>query len=152
MNNASILVRLFLSCFTLFSVSLATTSVSAYTLFSGLGVQEYQPQLPCSGRVDAVAVNPNNFRHVLVATESGGLFKGPNNSVTWYQVDTPPAMNLRAVHFVPNGSTTWILVTATAAFENRTTTGPAGTVTGSNGGIWISRNGGHSLTPNITVQ
>lgn len=133
---------IFWLCFAVASMCFEVNPVAAGVLLFELQVEEHQPEIPYSGRVNAVAVNPNNRNHALAATESGGLFESRNGGISWHHVDTLPAMNLRDVLYLTYKSTEWILVTAEADFRNRVATGSVARVTTSNGGIWISRDGG----------
>jgi len=89
------------------------------------------PKVPAGGRAVAIAVSQVDARRLVVATESGGLFRTFDGAVSFQHLDAFPT--LFAVDVVasldPN------IVIATARDDFATTPG---------GGIWRSQDGGAS--------
>ncbi len=63
---------------------------------------EFQPRIPFSGRINAIARHPANPHIVLVSTPTGGLFRSINGGSTWVSVATMPAPYARDVIFHPD--------------------------------------------------
>src|SRR2546427_6239810 len=49
-------------------------------------VAQMQPNIPNGGRAVAVSVHPTNVSHIIVASETGGLFKSTDGGASWTQV------------------------------------------------------------------
>jgi hypothetical protein len=106
-----------------------------------LSVSEFQPRIEWSGRVNAIAIHPTRPAEVFVTTESGGLFKSFNGGFFWEHVDSLPAFFTRDVAYAP-GNPDVLIVTA---FRDYAVVRQGGAVLpASNGGIWVSRDGGRS--------
>ncbi len=148
---------------------------------------EFQPNIPWSGRVDAIARHPSRPKRILVATPVGGVFVSRDGGDTWRHIETlpPHQMSDLAVHpknpdlliatarrdfavvWVPKVERPHIdsidplpdgtvrldgpLVTAVPVAPS-TLTVESFPVRSSNGGIWVSRDGGTSWQrPNSAV-
>lgn len=92
----------------------------------------FQPNVPQGGRATAIAVNPVDERRVLVASETGGLFRSTDRGRSWGQVRGLPAHLLQDVEYAP-GNPDVVIATAGPDFRE-----PNG------GGIWRSTDGGLS--------
>ena len=83
-------------------LNVAFFTVSAAAPFGGrFEVSEFQPNIPNGGRADTIAVHPTNDNTILVASESGGLFRSTDRGHTWLHVDSLPVIWTRAVAFLP---------------------------------------------------
>ena len=82
----------------------------------------FQPDVLPGGRAVAVTINPANWRHVIVATDSGGLFVSFDNGSTWSVKDAAvggPAIHyLRDVTFAPQSPPGQQVVIATGKDSN----------------------------------
>jgi len=90
------------------------------------------PRVPEGGRAVSIAVNQSNQKNLIVATESGGLFRTFDGGISFQHLDAFPTYAPVDVAFAslnPN------VVVATARDDFRTTSG---------GGIWRSADGGAS--------
>ena len=95
-------------------------------------LKEFQPNIPNGGRANAIAVNPTNSNVMLVASETGGLFRTADGGITWTHVDSFLPYGMGAVTYLtadPN------IVIATAG---------EGFLTANAGGIWRSTDAGAS--------
>ena len=79
-------------------------------------------------------MNPANNNVLLVASESGGLFRSSDRGTTWHHVDSLPEFSTAAVAFVPANPN---IIIASTAEDFRVSNG---------GGIWRSTDGGSSWT------
>jgi photosystem II stability/assembly factor-like uncharacterized protein len=95
---------------------------------------EMQPNIPNGGRANGIAVNPSNPNVMLVASESGGLFRSVNGGGNWLHVDSLPEYRTNAVMFLPANPLTAI-ATVDPAFR-----------AANGGGIWRSTDSGISWT------
>jgi hypothetical protein len=91
---------------------------------------EHQPIIDQGGRANSIAVNPQNSDEMLVASDSGGLFKSTDGGRHWKHVDSLPVIFTQAVAYVP-ASPNVILVSAKTDFK-----------TNNGGGVWRSSDGG----------
>ncbi|HKR65702.1 MAG TPA: hypothetical protein VJZ00_18370 [Thermoanaerobaculia bacterium] len=96
----------------------------------GWRLNEFQPDIPNGGRVDTIAVDPTKDTRILVASESGGLFRSSDGGATWHHVDSLKVFNTNAVAYVPSNPK---IIIVTASEDFRTSNG---------GGIWRSIDGG----------
>lgn len=90
------------------------------------------PRVPEGGRAVAIAVNQSNQKNLIVATESGGLFRTFDGGASFQHLDAFPTyapVDVAIASANPN------VVMATARDDFRTTSG---------GGIWRSTDGGAS--------
>jgi len=93
-------------------------------------VREFQPNVPEGGRAFAIAVRPDNDKHLIVASETGGLFRSTNGGVEW---DHLPFFPSHFVHDVSYASLAPQIVIATTRSRFLTV---------NDGGIWRSTDGG----------
>jgi photosystem II stability/assembly factor-like uncharacterized protein len=107
----------------------------------GIILEEVRAELPWSGRVNTVAVNPTDRNNVLAATETGGLFASVDGGNSWTHVDAIATMRLVDVAFWP-ADTNVVVATAVADRQNLVVSGPERRIVTSRGGIWISRDRG----------
>jgi photosystem II stability/assembly factor-like uncharacterized protein len=91
-----------------------------------------QPSLPNGGRAAAIAVHPGNENIILVASESGGLFRSTNHGANWTYVSGSSTFGFNDVTYLPYNAN---VVLATAYSDTRVVSG---------GGIWRSTDGGSS--------
>lgn len=132
-NLPARLNRLGVTCLLGLLVSAALTEIAhAQLAFARWTVSEFQPDIPNGGRGNTIAVNPANNNIILVASESGGLFRSTDRGLTWTHVASLPEYSMGGVAFVPADPT---VVIATTNEDFRTNNG---------GGIWRSTNGGLS--------
>jgi hypothetical protein len=102
-------------------------------------VTQKQPNIPNGGRAVAIAVDPTDANSIVVASESGGLFKSTNRGLNWTQVSGSITFWFTDVTYVPANHN---VIIATANADTRVVSG---------GGIWRSTNGGNTWTrPSIT--
>ncbi len=90
----------------------------------------FQPNIPNGGRANTITVHPSDSRVMIVASESGGLFRTGDEGITWAHIDSLTPYAMGAVAYVltdPN------IVIATAS---------EGFLTQNAGGIWRSTDGG----------
>ncbi len=91
-----------------------------------------QPNIPNGGRAVAVAVSPFDDNLMVVASETGGLFRTSNKGLNWSHVSGTSTFRYRDVLFVPADP---IIVIAAANVDSRNISG---------GGIYRSTNGGRN--------
>jgi photosystem II stability/assembly factor-like uncharacterized protein len=103
---------------------------AAQRFFMGWTISEFHPDIKNGGRVNTIAVDPANNNVILVASESGGLFRSTNRGVTWHHVDELPEFSTNAVAFVPTNPNI-VIVTASEDFK-----------VSNGGGIWRSTDNG----------
>jgi len=84
--------------------------------------EEHQLPIKEGGRMNSIAVNPANGNEMLVASETGGLFKSVDAGFHWTHIDKLPVIFTQSVAYLPSGA---VLVSAKADF--RRTNG---------GGVW----------------
>ncbi len=100
-------------------------------LLSGCAdVNPKQPNIAEGGRAVSVSVKPGDSTNIIVASESGGLFRTTNRGTDWAQVSGATSFSYADVLYAPNQSGT---IVAAAQGDMRTTSG---------GGIWRSTDGG----------
>ncbi|MGH9930389.1 MAG: hypothetical protein ACREA9_14350 [Pyrinomonadaceae bacterium] len=54
-----------------------------------------------TGRINAIAINPDNRLEILVTSESGGLFKSTTGGTRWRHIDELPLHETRDVAYLP---------------------------------------------------
>jgi hypothetical protein len=113
---------------------LLVSAPPAAAQFAGWRFSEFQPNIPNGGRANTIAVHPSNSDIMLVAAETGGLFRTTNRGANWTHIDRMPEFQLNSVAYLPADPNIVIL---TAAEDFRVANG---------GGIWRSRNGGLAWT------
>ncbi|HTR29156.1 MAG TPA: sialidase family protein [Puia sp.] len=91
-----------------------------------------QPNIANGGRAVAVVRHPTSDAELLVASETGGMFKTTNGGSDWTQISGSSAFTFSDVKYDPSNPSTII---ATAYPDSRTVNG---------GGIWRSTSGGSS--------
>ena len=96
-------------------------------------VRSFQPKIQQGGRVEALAVDPGNNDKVMLASQTGGLFKSTNGGVNWTWINTP-LFRFSDVQYAPWNSN---LVVASALRDWSWN---------SKGGVWVSTNGGSAFT------
>jgi photosystem II stability/assembly factor-like uncharacterized protein len=104
--------------------------VVAVLIYSGCAaVLPFQPNLQVGGRAVSIAVRPGDARRLLVASETGGLFRTGDGGATWEHVDSLPSYVVTDAAYAP-GSPDVVIATTQADFKN------------GNGCIWRSTDGG----------
>jgi hypothetical protein len=88
------------------------------------------PKTPFGGRAVAIAVDPGGPSRMIVASETGGLFRSADSGATWSQVSGRSSFWFGDVKILPWNAS---VVIGAAASDTRTVTG---------GGIWRSADGG----------
>ena len=100
----------------------------------------YPPAIPHGGRAVAVAVSPTADSQIIVASESGGLFRTQDGGNKWVQVTRDATFWFTDVRYHPSIAG---LVIATGQADFRTV---------SNGGMWRSTDGGTTwIRPPVTA-
>ena len=112
---------------------LLTISAPALAQF-GWVVAEAQPNVPHGGRASTITVNPTDSQLMLVASESGGVFRSTNGGSNWSHLDSLPQYRMMAVRFLP-GSPDVALATVETDWHSA-----------HQGGIWRSGDRGLSWT------
>lgn len=97
-------------------------------------VSEFQPNIREGGRANAFAVLPSDNNSIMVASDTGGLFRSVNRGRTWRHVDSLPSFRTQSVAFVPSEPGT-VVVTTSDDYK-----------TSSGGGMWRSENMGLTWT------
>jgi peptidoglycan hydrolase-like protein with peptidoglycan-binding domain len=95
-------------------------------------VEQFQPPIKPGGRANTIAVHPNDSL-ILVASESGGLFRSNDGGKTWHHVEDLPLFYTNAVAFAKDPK--FVIVTASEDFS-----------AANHGGIWRSEDGGGTWT------
>lgn len=104
-------------------------------------VSEFQPTIPTrfGGRTISISINAANPNQVIVATESGGLFRSNDDGANWSHVSSFPLHRMSDVKWAANNPS---LIVATA-WQSGDSTNP--------GGVWRSTDAGatwqRSTTP-----
>ncbi|MBK8250127.1 MAG: hypothetical protein IPK85_22460 [Gemmatimonadetes bacterium] len=111
----------------------------AFALFTTLAcarsdVVSRQPNLAAGGRAVAIAVKPDDDQRLVVASETGGLFRSFDAGASWLQVPGFPSHFLHDVTFAALGPE---ILIATTRSRFRAV---------NDGGIWRSTDGGASWT------
>lgn len=118
----------------LFGAHLCSSAACAQSVLIEWTVSEFQPDLPTGGRANTITVNPTNNDQLIVASESGGLFRSTDRGVNWKHIDALPEFTTFAVAYVPADPS---VVIATVGEDTRVANG---------GGIWRSTDGGLTWT------
>ncbi len=105
-------------------------------------IKEFQPDIPNGGRANTIAVKPVNPATeltetdvVIVASESGGLFKSIDGGKTWKHVDGLAPYFTNSVAFLP-GDPKVVIATTSEDFSKS-----------NQGGIWRSGDEGATWAP-----
>ena len=93
-----------------------------------------QPNLPAGGRAIAIAVKPDDAKRLVVASETGGLFRSFDAGASWHHVPGFPSHFAHDVTFAALGPQ---ILIATTRSRFRAV---------NDGGIWRSTDGGASWT------
>jgi photosystem II stability/assembly factor-like uncharacterized protein len=93
-------------------------------------LSENQLDIKEGGRVNSIAVNPDDSNKMFVASETGGLFKSTDGGLHWQHVDKLGVIFTQSVAYLPSDSSV-VFVSAKADFK-----------TGNGGGVWRSKDGG----------
>ncbi|MEZ5332184.1 MAG: hypothetical protein R2991_09075 [Thermoanaerobaculia bacterium] len=101
---------------------------------SGCGVKIVPPKIAQGGRAIAISVARDDFRTILVASETGGLFRSVNAGKNW---TTVPGLKSWQVTDVEVSPTDPRIVLATTRDDFKTVDG---------GGLWRSTDGGTTWT------
>lgn len=114
----------FLTYFILFVIIVA---------FGACTVTEFQPAIPYGGRAVMISVKPTNDNEIMVASETGGLFRSTDAGVKWKHILTP-TIGYNDIKYL-----TWNpdVIIATAYEDSRVVSG---------GGIWRSGDSGQTWT------
>lgn len=89
-----------------------------------------KPDIPYAGRAVSVAVNPDDDDNIIVASETGGLFRSTNKGENWVQVSRSTTFKYTDLTYLRFAKD---VIIATARNDSRTIGG---------GGIWRSTNAG----------
>lgn len=107
-------------------------------------VTHFNAGIPNSGPLNTVAVDPQDEQRVVVASETGGIFRSSNGGSSWLRDDGFPGYRAQAVAYLQAGSR--VLGTPTFACPCvLATTGPAWEASGG-GGAYISYGPSNSWT------
>jgi|GEM_PF-903358 len=97
-------------------------------------LSQLELDIPTAGRANTIAVNKADENVILVASESGGLFRSTNGGSVWSHVDSLPEYKTVSVVFLPNNPA---IAIATVETDYRVANG---------GGIWRSTDRGVTWT------
>lgn len=105
------------------------------TLFYGCSdLNKSTTKIPFGGRAVAVTVHPTDASLMIVASETGGLFKTTNTGSNWTQISKNATFGFTDVLIYPLDPN---VIIATAGSDYKTATG---------GGVWRSVDGGNTWT------
>ncbi len=90
----------------------------------------FQPNIPYGGRATAISASPLDEKNIIVASETGGLFRSFNKGEKWWHVNTSNYLYTDVEHIFGTN-----VVLATSIRDSRTN---------SNGGIWRSTDKGET--------
>ena len=112
----------------------AAAVVVGVQLLSGCGpVISFHPNVKYGGRAVSIAVNPSDAQRMVVASETGGVFRTTNGGTSWAHLAGLSSYLVTDVEYAPdNGS----IVVATTSTDWKIA---------NNGGIWRSTDGGGSF-------
>lgn len=110
----------------------ATRPLAAEKLISHWELKENQLDIKEGGRVNTIAVNPSNSQEIIVASETGGLFKSTDGGLRWRHLDKLPVILTQSVAYHPR-RTHIVYATAKADFKKK-----------NGGGVWRSLDGGET--------
>lgn len=95
---------------------------------------QMQPNIANGGRAVAVAVHVTDGNRIVVASETGGLFRSTNRGATWTHASAATTFGFTDALYVPSNPS---VIVASAGADMRTVSG---------GGIWRSTDGGGTWT------
>src|SRR3954470_14683933 len=86
------------------AVDVAVRAPAAQAAPPASSVAEFQPTVPTKygGRSISATINAANTDQVIVATESGGLFRSNDGGASWNHVDSFPLHRMSDVKWSPN--------------------------------------------------
>ncbi len=98
----------FLSCLAV-SIGLSQEPATLTATLAGMKLRSVGPAL-MSGRIESIAVNPENAGHYFLGVASGGVWKTVNNGATWTPVfDKQGSFSIGYVALDPrNSNTVWV--------------------------------------------
>ncbi len=67
-------------------------------------VGHYIPNIPESGPISTIAVDPRDRRDILVASETGGMFRSSNSGTSWVHEDGLPSPQVEDITYLQDGS------------------------------------------------
>ena len=100
-----------------------------------LRISAFQPDVQAGGRANTIAVHPTKDGTILIASESGGLFKSTDGGGTWHHIDSLGPYFTNSVTFLPKHPNVAIVTTS----EDFSAT--------NQGGIWRSEDEGDTWKP-----
>lgn len=115
-------------------LTLLTLAPAAEAFLVTWQLTEFQPNVPNGGRANTIAVHPTDSRVMIVASETGGLFRTSDEGITWTHIDSLGPFAMGAVAYVP-ANPNIVIATANEGF-----------LTQNAGGIWRSTDGGSTWT------
>lgn len=115
-----------------FDQSQVLFTCSGPATLSGWRLTEVQPDIAYGGRANTIAVHPTNDKIILVASESGGMFRSIDRGRTWHHIDRLPDYLMGSVAFL-SANPNIVVATTTDAFTSS-----------DGGGIWRSTDAGEN--------
>jgi photosystem II stability/assembly factor-like uncharacterized protein len=115
------------------SVTVSADDASSAVGFHKWSIEELQPPIKPGGRANTIAVHPKDNNLILVASESGGLFRSENGGDTWTHVDSLHVLYTNAVAFAKDPKVALLTASEDSSVSNH-------------GGIWRSEDGGKTWT------
>ncbi len=98
-------------------------------------ISEFQPKIGAGGRANTIAMDPHDNNTVLVASESGGLFKTTDDGKTWHHIDNLKPYYTNSVTFLEKYPGVAIATTSEDFSASN------------QGGIWRSEDEGETWSP-----
>lgn len=132
MQARRVLRSMLMWCVLCAGLSMTTLAQAGPALIWSL--EEHQPDIKQGGRANTIALHPLNNDRMIVASESGGLFRSEDRGVTWSHIESFKPYVTGSVAFLPSNPDI-VIATSAADFTSANT-----------GGIWRSTNGGGSWT------
>ncbi len=136
--HGSVLKMLTMSLMTAASLLALCSYVVAQNPNITFRVNQLNHRVPPHGPINTIGVDPANERNVLVASDTGGLFRS-SDGVNWQHEDSLPSNNTVDIAYLRRGG---VIVSTADGFEAR------------GGGVWIQRGANwtnlareHSLFP-----
>jgi hypothetical protein len=96
-------------------------------------VTKIYPTVSLNGPITTIGIDPDNEQNVLVASESGGLFRSIDGALNWRHEDALPSNTVSDIAYLRRGTRSAIVTTA-AGFEAQ------------GGGVWIYEPARHIWT------
>lgn len=101
-------------------------------------VQPFQPNVSTGGRAVSIGVNPTNGQNMIVASETGGLFRTSDGGSHWQHLDGLLNVGANDVAFDPSGNI--VIASAGADFQVQ-----------DHGFIWRSTDGGNTWSQPVSA-